>query len=415
MPTRCQTLSLAGLSALLLGTGPGALAGPATAGTPARPQLAAEAAVGHTRAAYFAKAGPIEAPIDAPWDPTAEGIGAVAALRPTFTVAADGSGTHTSLQAAIDALAGSNATARAYIAVKPGTYRGQICLKDVPPVTLYGLGADPAEVVIVDGKANGTKKDKDLVLNPCEGRQGFDSYGTFASATVIAYADGFQAKNLTIANDYAEGPTPRPGPQAVALSTRGDKVILENVRLLGYQDTLALRSMERGRINRVYVANSYIEGDVDFVFGHAIAVFETVEFKSLTDRAGAEGGYVFAPSHPEIYPLGFLANACTFTNDGNAAGKSIDLGRAWDESTGSYVASDGKVHLPNGALVIRNSWIGGHIDATAPWGKAATTGRPFNSEAPQTLPYGNPKLPTQFPPNRLAEFGNVGPGAAGAK
>lgn len=412
MQTCCQTLSLAGLSALLADAGPTSLQGPLAASTASRPQMAAEEAARHTAAAYFAKGGTIEALIDDPWDPIGAGIGDVAGLKPNYIVAADGSGTHRTIQAAFDALTAKGGADRVYVLVKPGTYREQLCLTDAPPVTLYGLDADASRVLIVEGKANGTAKARDAILNACEGRQGMDTYGTFASATVLAYADGFQAKNLTIANDYDEGPTPKPGPQAVALSTQGDKVILENVRLLSHQDTLALRSRDRATINRVYVTNSYIEGDVDFIFGHAIAVFEQVEFKSLTDRPGSEGGFVFAPSHPQLYPIGFLATACTFTCDDNAAGKTINLGRAWDESTGSYTATDGTVHVPNGTLLIRNSWIGGHIDTAAPWNRAATTARPFRSDGPQTLLFGTLRADTVFPANRLYEFRNTGPGAA---
>jgi pectinesterase len=383
---------------------------PRAAATPTRPQLDPGAAAEHHRAAYFAKAGPIDAPVGDPWDPVAAGIGDVATFTPTCVVAQDGSGTHATLQAALDAVMARGGAERAYVLVKPGTYRGQAWLKDAPPVTLYGLDADPARVVIVDGKANGTRKAPDVALSPCEDRVGFDSYGTFASATMLAYADGFQAKNLTIANDYDEGPVARPGPQAVALSTRGDRVILENVHLISHQDTLALRSTDLGRINRVHVRDSLIAGDVDFVFGHAIAVFESVEFRSRTDRPGAEGDFVFAPSHPHVMPHGFLVTGCRFTSDG-AAARPVHLGRAWDDSTGRHTATDGASYPPNGALVIRACWLGDHI-AAAPWGPAATTGRPFNALAEQTVPHGNPKVATRFPPNRLAEFGNSGPGAA---
>lgn len=413
MQRSLKILGLAGLTALLLGAGPASLEGPIAASTAKRPQMAADVAAGHTRAAYFAVGGTVEAPVADPWDPKANGIGDVAGFQPSFTVAADGSGTHRTVQAALDAVAAKGGAERVYVLVKPGTYREQVCFQNVPPVTLYGLDADASRVVIVEGKANGTKKDKDAVLNACEGRQGQDTYGTFGSATVMAYADGFQAKNLTIANDYDERPSPKTGTQAVALSTRGDKVILENVRLLGNQDTLALRSQDRAAFNRVYVTASYIEGDVDFIFGNAIAVFEAVEFKSRTDREGAEGGFVFAPNHPNLYPRGFLALNCTFTDDGNAAGKVVSLGRAWDESTGMLTAKDGTKHVPNGFLLIRESWIGAHIDAAAPWNKAATTGRPFNAETDQTILFGNPvKAETVFPPNRLYEFRNTGPGAA---
>jgi pectinesterase len=74
---------------------------------------------------YLAQAGALTAANGAGlttdnWTPLA--IGDVASLAATYTVAADGSGTHTTVQAAIDAVpALSASTARVYINVKPGT------------------------------------------------------------------------------------------------------------------------------------------------------------------------------------------------------------------------------------------------------------------------------------------------------
>lgn len=405
MKNKQSMLGLAVASAFVMAGCATSLEGPVAKSTASRPQLSESQAAGHTLAAYFAKAGNIEALKSDPWDPAAKGIGDVSTFKPAFTVAADGSGTHKTVQQALDAVAAKGGTDRIYVLVKPGVYREQVCLKDTAPVTIYSTSTDASKVVIVNNKANASSKPKDETLNACEGRKGADSYGTSGSSTFLAYADGFEAKNLTISNDYDESVSPK-GAQAVALNTRGDKVILENVRLLGNQDTLMMKSSSVGEVDRAYVTNSYIEGDVDFVFSRAVAVFDKVEFKSLT-RKNAEGGYVFAPSHPQNYPYGFLVINSKFTGDGS---KNISLGRAWDDSGGVYKAVDGKEFMPNGMLVIRNSWIGDHIDAQSPWDKAASTNRSFNSEKAQTVKFG--KADVEFPANRLFEYRNSGPGAA---
>ncbi|MFT3736141.1 MAG: pectinesterase family protein [Rhodocyclaceae bacterium] len=402
-------LGLVALSALVLGACATSLEGPVAASTAKRPQVSVDKAAQHTMATYFAKGGMIDAPTNDPWDPVKNGIGDVSKIKPTFTVAADGSGTHKTVQAAVDAV-GKAGGERVYILVKPGVYREQICMKDTAPVTIYGESSDATKVLIVNNIAAGTKKDKEVTANACEGRKGADTYGTSGSTTFLAYADGFQAKNLTISNDYDERISPKSGTQAVALNTRGDKVILENVRLLGNQDTLMMKSISVGAIARAYVTNSYIEGDVDFVFSRAVTVFDKVEFKSLTDREGSEGGFVFAPSHPQNYPFGFLVTNSKFTSDANKDGKKISLGRAWDDGGGVFTAKDGGKIMPNGMVVIRNSWIGSHIDAESPWNKAATTSRPFDSEKEQTVKFGNENA--TFPANRLYEFRNSGPGTA---
>jgi len=398
------TLTLALLSACAsFGTAPEAKS------TPTRPQLSREqAATLATIPTHFARAGQIEDLASDPWDPVKDGIGDVSKATPIFVVAADGSGTNTTVQGAIDSAIRAGGNTRVWILVKPGTYREQVCTKGAPPITLYGLDKDASKVLIVNNKANGTPKDPKLVLNACEGQADKPSYGTSGSTTFLAYSDGFQAKNITFSNDFDES-TQKNGLQAVAVTTTGDKVIFENVRFLGNQDTLQVKSPNVGTVSRVYVNDSYIEGDVDFVFGRAAAVFEKTEFKSLT-RSGAEGGFVFAPSHAQNYPVGFLVINSKFTTDGKSPAGSFSLGRAWDDSSGAYTAKDGKKYLPNGQVIIRDSVIGDHINVSAPWNKAASTNRPFSSDKPVTIKFANAE--TEFPVNRLFEYHNSGAGAA---
>src|SRR4051794_10651420 len=79
--------------------------------TATRPQLDAAQAEQYTMERYFAQAGDLGTDGSAlkvdNWTPPA--IGDVATFTPTFTVAADGSGTHTTVQAAIDAVPAATA------------------------------------------------------------------------------------------------------------------------------------------------------------------------------------------------------------------------------------------------------------------------------------------------------------------
>src|SRR5947208_435088 len=111
------------------------------ASTSTRPQLSGADAANYTIAKYLAS-GP-----DA-WDPTA-GLGAASAFTANFTVAADGSGTHTTVQAALAAAAAGSA--RRYVLIKPGTYHGVVSISGSTPITLYGADADATRVVIVNG------------------------------------------------------------------------------------------------------------------------------------------------------------------------------------------------------------------------------------------------------------------------
>src|SRR4051812_36503670 len=80
---------------------------------------------------------------------------AAGAAQERLVVAADGSGDFTGIQAAVDAAPNGNVL----IAVRPGTYRGQVVIPAAKPlIRMHGLGRRPQDVVIADDRANGTLK-----------------------------------------------------------------------------------------------------------------------------------------------------------------------------------------------------------------------------------------------------------------
>ena len=104
--------------------------------------LDAAAAGRHQVADYLAQ-GP------SPWQPADVDA---ARWQPDFVVAADGSGTHRSVQAAVDAVPARAADPGAQrtwvIRVRPGTYRGPLCLRGLGPIALVGLGDTPNAVKV---------------------------------------------------------------------------------------------------------------------------------------------------------------------------------------------------------------------------------------------------------------------------
>ena len=213
------------------------------------------------------------------------------------TVAADGSGTYRTVQAAIDAVGTGNAS-RVTITIKPGTYREIVTVPASKPyITLQGTGGSAADVVIVNNHSAGT-------------------YGTANSATAFVYGKDFVASNLTIANDFDES-SASSGGQAVALHLNADRATFSNVRLLGDQDTLLVNDNARS-----YFVNSYIEGTVDFIFGGGTAVFHscTIHEKRTT------GGPITAASTPAAKAYGFLFYKSAITG---AANNVTQLGRPW--------------------------------------------------------------------------------------
>ncbi|MDH0864585.1 pectinesterase family protein [Mitsuaria sp. GD03876] len=355
----------------------------------ARPQLDEAAAATATVATYLGDWQP------APLDPSR--------WTPTFVVAADGSGTHRTVQAAIDALPAARAGAQAgalprtYVLIKPGTYRGPLCAQGKAPFTLYGPG-DPSAVVLVDGRYNALPKAPDAPAQPCLPALGSDIVGTAGSASVAILGDDVQLARLTIANDamdgvrggagYPPGVSESGGAQAVALMTAGDRIQLEDVRLLGHQDTF-YAEQRHGTRARVLVRRSEIRGDVDFIFGAATLVIDDSLIVSRAGRrAAGQGGHVLAPSTPALRSDGFLViNSRLLAEPGVAPG-SISLGRAWDH--GVKAGAWRRAHeAPNGQALIRDSLLGPHL---APWA-ASTSRRPFSASGEDA--------------NRLAEYRNL--------
>ena len=210
----------------------------------------------------------------------------------TATVAADGTGTYRTVQAAIDAVPANNTTRRV-ITIKAGTYREIVTVPSNKPfITLQGLGGSAANTVIVNNHSSA------------------GGYGTSGSATFFASGHDFTATNLTIANDYGVGS------QAVALSLNADRQILNNVRVIGNQDTLLTNT------GRAYVVNSYVEGTVDFIFGGSVAVFAN----SAIYEKRSTGGPLTAANTDASKPYGYLFYKCTVTG---AATGVTQLGRPW--------------------------------------------------------------------------------------
>ncbi|RSN97119.1 pectate lyase [Streptomyces sp. WAC 05379] len=274
-------------------------------------------------------------------------IGASAAsvkAATTLTVAKDGSGQYSTVQAAVNAVPANNAS-RVVIAVKPGTYRETVKVPaNKPHVTIQGTGGSRKDTVIVYNNAAGTPKP-----------DGSGTYGTGGSATVAVEADDFQARNLTFSNDFDEKANQNlSGHQAVALRTAADKVFLDGVIVDGDQDTLLLDTAAKDRLGRVYVVNSYVMGNVDFVFGRATAVVDrsVITLKKRWD--GSSGGYVTAPSTAANRKGILIANSSV---GGDVSASSFHLGRPW------HAGGDATL---DPQTTVRNTTLGAAVKST-PW------------------------------------------------
>lgn len=407
----------------------------ASTGT-ARPQLSAAQAAQYSYSEVLKYAGPSGNEHIDPWDPLADPLAKGAAFTPTYIVdagaKADGIKTFSTVQAAVSraATAGAGKAERVYILLKPGVYKELVYVPaGAAPITLYGEGADAAATRItakLDAATTGASYTAQYGAQFADAAPavqamhaivkeraaaGNGSVGTFGSMTVWVQNNGFQARNLTIENGYnkdtgnaREECGERPcgkndiNPQknvvhhqAVALQVEGaDKVQFENIRLIGFQDTLFLRAADTRVTVRSFFNKSYIEGDVDFIFGDSTAYFHQTEIKSLGDRSTS---YVGAPNTNHKTRYGLVFDHCRFTHDGSPfalAGKFF-LARQWFHN--SRCTPYGKIPLAGyscvmgatsqfqspagtitptvletvGKMAVLNSRIGVHINRNTPW------------------------------------------------
>jgi pectinesterase len=311
------------------------------------------------------------------------------------------------IQAAITAAVNVAGCPRVFIKVSPGTYREKITVPaktSTPPVTLYGVDRDPGRVVIVNGhSAAGEQK---LGLDPPCG----DPLSVHASATFTnSLPQPFQARNLTIQNDYVAGTCPSASPDAqtaVALLSQADKALFDNVRILGHRNALYVKSTGANEVSRVYFRNSYIEGDEDMILGRGAAVVDQSRIHSLGDRVTS--GAITAPSTRVDNPHGILIINSELTADANVS--NVYLGSTWYE---------GNAEEAVGKTVVRNSILGAHIRLDDVWAPT-TRSTPKNPTPSSVVLYtsddyyvpGSGLIPPEI---YLAEFGNSGPGAAAAE
>ena len=278
---------------------------------------------------------------------------AFAQPRAAVVVAADSSGDFTTVGAAI-------ASGAKVIRIKPGTYREVLNIPQAG-VQLRGTGARPQDVVLTYDNSAGT------------------AGGTTNSASITISGDDFFAENLTMENSFSRTrPLTQQGSQAVALKITGDRAVFRKVRFLGYQDTLYANSKhcesDSGPCQpaRQYFSDCYVEGNVDFIFGDALAFFDHCEIHALAHSA------IMLTAQSRHYAeekSGYVFDQCRITAEKGA--DRIYLGRPWRAYS---------------TVIFMNTQLPPQIDPEG-W-------REWEHD-------GKPSLPTSF----YAEYRSQGPGA----
>ena len=230
-----------------------------------------------------------------------------------YVVARDGSGDHRDIASALAAV---KAEGQAVIYIKKGLYNEKLVI-DKPGIIFVGEDRD------------------ETILRYCDGANMPDEtgepMGTFktASVRVTPAGAGFEAYNLTFENGAGLGSVVG---QAVALYLDCDRAVIDHCRILAKQDTLLtgpiFSDIERDPfiLNRQIFRDCYIEGDVDFIFGGAVAVFDRCTVFALKRPKELSCYLTAACTSPEL-KYGYVFRDCRLT--GTADEDTVYLGRPW--------------------------------------------------------------------------------------
>jgi pectinesterase len=224
--------------------------------------------------------------------------GISSAQQRSITVAQDGSGDYTTVQAAFNAIPADNKSATT-IFIKKGVYKEKLLLDSGRKMVTL-IGEDPFNTILTYDDHTGKVSSRGDTIN------------TRNSYSMLIKADDFSARNISFQNDagFAAG-------QAVAVESDGDRACFSNCRFIGFQDVLFTNNEQ----SRQYYRDCYIEGTTDFIFGSATAWFEHCHIHSK------KNSHVTAAATPQGHAFGYVFYNCMLTGDTSVHNAS--LGRPW--------------------------------------------------------------------------------------
>jgi pectin methylesterase-like acyl-CoA thioesterase len=202
-----------------------------------------------------------------------------------ITVDSHGRGDFCTVQGAINAIPANNTVPR-LVKVVDGTYTElDWVAPDKPLITVQGQSRSGTVIQYANNNALNSANTTDVCA-----RQAIPVHDNFNCwrSNVSAEANDFTLEDLTLLNT-----TPFGGSQAEAFRGNADRITLNRVNLLSFQDTIRIQGLG-------YVTNSYIQGDVDFTWGVGTVFWTRNELKSMhagyvTQIRNSQGqnGYVF--------------------------------------------------------------------------------------------------------------------------
>ena len=257
------------------------------------------------------------------------------------------------MQGAIDSVPAGNTTP-VTINVAPGTYREIVEIPTKHALTIHGENRDTS-VISYPNNAS-------LQIPP----GATTSMGTKWRA--MFGVDG--SNDIVIENITLWNPSPQLSTNGQSETLRvegGFRTIVRNATIKGLQDTLLMSG-------QIYVANSIIEGDVDFIWGNGVVYFDHTEIKVVSRK-----GYN-VQARNAVGAIGYVFVGCNLTSDPNITGHVLartDKNNLSPASMVAYVDCTMGPHIdPLGWLI--DGYARPAADAGAPDGGAPTAGPVWN-------------------------------------
>ncbi len=259
----------------------------------------------------------------------------VVKATPDFIVPDDGD-----FRAAIEAAnAREDKTRRYRIFVRNGEY--MIPMDESHTVNVNGgtfpdvtLRLNASNVSIIGESMEGT-----VIVNEVPDMDGIGSHpmegiGNADLLQIQSSVSGTYFQNITLKHGISDNRG-----RNIVLQDKGDKTIMKDACLWGYQDTYTSNNQNA----RYYFEGGVLRGRTDFLCGKGDAFYNGVTLQMC-----ASGGYLAVPSVPKKY--GYIFKDCEIVGENSTIDGNYTLGRPWGSGTPIALYIDTKMTVKPSAI-----------------------------------------------------------------
>jgi hypothetical protein len=265
------------------------------------------------------------------------------------------------------------------ITIKNGTYDEQLFLRNVSNLNL--VGESRAGVVVTSDNFeafnSGTGGSRTAANTTFANIGGNTALGTRRvlgggrPTLLIEGGDMIKVTNFTLQNSHVKDANTNGQAESIYFNSAtltGSRFIGTNMNFISTQDTVQFKGW-------VWIYNSLIAGDVDFIWGTPFAVLlENDEIRTVVDTsAPTSGGYVFQSRAAKGYPGFVVLNSSLTAAAGVPAGSTYLARSAGVYQAGGYCTTQfttGSIGNPNlycDNIAYINTKMGDHIASVGWW------------------------------------------------